>query len=250
MLVRWSIIWLILALPAALLHAQDPTPTPQPIIISMVDETPITATDLQTRLDLEAWLLSREVGGFTQSFYAQNSDIDELMQTLGTIYGAQLATLADPEAYAQTVLNSLEVDAVLRQLATENDIAITNAQTDALILEHITLAEGVASPPGETTVADFLEAAAEQVGTDEAAIRALFAGRVLRGVFYEAVNQTQDATERTPAQNQAFQEWAYAQMQAADITRAQNWQDTIQLADYRAQVTEAISDVLVDSLAP
>ncbi|MEO0564595.1 MAG: hypothetical protein AAF125_20990 [Chloroflexota bacterium] len=225
--------------------------TPNPDPATTVNGIVITQGALAQRADTEAWLVSREIGGFAGAFYAQNTDADEMLATIRTVYGVQLAALDDPERYVTTVLNSMEVDAVLRDIAASEGIVVTDAEVDALIFEHITLAEGLDAPPDEIAVARFFLAASEATGVDETDIRALFEGRALRAIFYRAVTATREGDTPTQDDNATFQAWAFEQIQAADILRNPDFTAAIPAdADYRARVDEAIADVLVAGLLP
>jgi hypothetical protein len=231
-------------------NAQTATPTPTPITISTVNDTSITDADLQTRLDIEAWLITREIEGFARTFYAQNPDTDSLLQTLGTVYAAQLATLNDTEAFAETVLNSMEIDLLLRELAFEQGISVTEEAVNALILEHITLADGIAETVTEDEIEIFYAMAEIELGITPETVYALFEGRVLREVFYRAVTNTVDGETVTEEQNLAFQQWAFDLLQIAEITRVEGWEILLEDRDYGEQVTGASATILVDGLTP
>ncbi len=245
--------------------AQDTTEPPP--IVSTVDGTTITADAFVTRVELEAWLTIREIQGFAAVFYNQNPNSDELVQAVQTVYGTQIASLNEPADFAGTVLNSMEVDLVLRDLAAEQEIEVDESAIQALILEHITLAQGViaagpdatSSPEAAATVTPagpeaeliaFFEAAEAETGATETQVRALFEGRALREIYYRAVTNTEDGDERTQADNTQFQQWAFAQYQSADVNRADDWVTYAPETDYSEQVTDAIAEVLAAGLVP
>ncbi len=235
-----------------------------PVVVSTVNGEAITADAFVARVDLEAWLTIREIGGFAAVFYNQNPDSDELVQAVQAVYSTQIAALNDPAGFAETVLNSMEVDAVLRGLAVEQDIVVDEHAVEALMLAHVTLAQGVvpqepdatatpgamATPVVDDPLAIFIAEAAAETGATEDEIRALFAGRALREIYYRAVTNTEDGGERTQADNALFQQWAFEQYQNADITRAADWATFAPETDYSEQITTVIAEVLTAGLLP
>jgi hypothetical protein len=234
----------LLTLPVTAQNPPDGTP------VTTVNGTPISPGQFQVRVQLEAWLTAREIGGFARTFYAQNPSADEMLATIRTVYGVQLNSLADAEAFAETVLNSLEVDAVLRGLAANSDVAVSDAEIEALMLDHIAKANGATAPaPDANSIPVFLAEAAVATGASETEVRALFEGRALREVYFRAVTGAEPGAERTRDQNAEFQAWAFAQVQSAQIERRADWAATAPaVTGYTAGITEVLAEVIAVAL--
>lgn len=180
-------------------HAQ----TPDNEVISTVDNVDITVTSFQDQYRVEKWLFAFQV---QRALVLSDGNTQQASMILTHLPIPQhytnrpddaLLFLEDEEAFALPILENLEAQALLEQLAIEQGIVVNDADVQAILDEFILnwsgvdLMDNLSEDDKQQALAEFrsefYESALQNVGTDQSAVDDMFFYRALRSKFRATV---------------------------------------------------------------
>lgn len=180
-------------------HAQ----TPDNEVISTVDNVDITVTSFQDRYRVEKWLFAFQVQRALVLSDGNTQQASMLLTHLpipqhytnrpDTRPDDALLFLEDEEAFALPILENLEAQALLEQLAIEQGIVVNDADVQAVLDEFmlnwsgVDLIDNLSEDDKQQLLTEFriefYESALQNVGADQSAVDDMFYHRALRSKF-------------------------------------------------------------------
>ena len=219
---RWAALLLLAGLLVGVLApvaAQDATAvptTPPPTAIptdgpppegpvTTVNGVALSAADFQDRVRLTRFLYSYTIRETLAALVARGTPAQDAFRAVQQFYSQQIGGLLVADLLADSVLDTMEEDEVLAQLAAAQGIEVTDADVDAQLAAYVGQAEtivgGATADPEATAeateapaatepdlLAAMLAEAAERVNVSEEAVRAFFRGQALRDAWMDEVN--------------------------------------------------------------
>ena len=229
---RWASLLLLAALLAGVLSpglplaAQDatpqptlPPPTPLPTDgpppegpVTTVNGVALPAADFQDRVRLTRFLYSYTIRETLAALVERGTPAQDAFRAVQQFYSNEIGRLLVADMLADAVLDTMEEDALLAQLAGAEGVEVTEADVDAQLAAYVGQAESIvggadepeadaeatAEATGEATeeagdeapdlLGAMLAEAGERVNVSEDAVRAFFRGQALRDAWMEQVN--------------------------------------------------------------
>lgn len=211
---RWvSLLLLAVLLVGALpLAAQDATPRPAPTPlptdgpppegpVSTVNGVALSGAEFQDRVRLTRFLYSYTIRETLAALVARGTPAQDAFRAVQQFYSNEIGRLLVADMLADNVLDTMEEDALLSQLAEAQGVEVTDADVQAKLDAYVGQAETIVGgatqaeataeateEPAPDRLSAMLAEAQERVGVSEATIRAFFRGQALRDAWMDQVN--------------------------------------------------------------
>lgn len=251
----------LLALGLAPALAQDATDeppvefTPEPVAegpVTTVNGESVPAALFQARVRLTRFLYAYTMRETLDALLQRGVETESAFRAVQSFFGDEFRMLLVNDLLGDRVLDTLERDVLLRQVAAERgvtvDDAAIDAQIDAFLDRPRALVEGAAPPAAEATeeataepeaaedrMADFYAEAERRAGVSREAVRDFFAGQALRDRLLEA--------ELGPFPN----EWPVVTVRHILVATEDEAADVLAQLEAGADFAELAADVSIDT---
>lgn len=200
-----SLLVLSLLAGALPLVAQDATPAPPTAIptdgpppegpATTINGVELSAADFQDRVRLTRYLYAYTIRETLSALVSQGTPPQDALRAVQQFYSNEISRLMVADLLADSVLDVMEEDELMSQLAAAEGLEISEDDIDSRLATYAGQSATVrgasaseAAEAGSELLPAMLAEAEERAGVGEAAMRNFFRGQALRAVWMEQVN--------------------------------------------------------------